>query len=163
MNIEWTVINPGNAINDTFQQIGGFIGTGDQSNYLKFVATENPAGDFELILENDDNIVSQTYIQASNLFDAPDASSIVFNLAINVNTGFATPTATYVLANGGTTTVSGAAINLNGTAVFSAINGNFTINGQTSGLAVGLYSTNFDSPVENTFSAIFDNVEISAT
>ena len=163
LNIEWTVINPGDSLNDNFQQIGGFIGTGDQSNYLKFVAIQHPGGEFEMVLEDGDNVVSQTYIQADNLFSAPDASSIVINLAINVNSGIATPTATYELANGNTTTVSGATINLNGTTVLTAIRGNYTINGQSSGLAVGLYSSNFAAPVENTFSAIFDNVEISAT
>ena len=162
LNIEWTVINPGDAVFDTFQQIGGFIGTGDQSNLLKFVAIQHPNGEFELVLEDGDNVLSQTYIQADDLFDAPLNSSIVINLAINVNSGIATPTAVYETANGNTT-VSGAAIDLNGTAVFDAIEGNHTINGQSSGLAVGLFSSNFDAPVEDTFSAIFDNIEISAT
>ena len=54
-------------------------------------------------------------------------------------------------------------IDLNGTAVLDAIQGNHTINGQSSGLAVGLFSSNFGAPVEDTFSAIFDNIEISAT
>ena len=162
LNIEWTVINPGDSLFDTFQQIGGFIGTGDQSNLLKFVAIQHPEGEFELVLEDGDNVLSQTYIQADDLFDAPVNSSIVINLSINVNTGFATPTAVYETSTG-TTTVAGAAIDLNGTTVFDAIEGNYTINGQSSGLAVGLFSSNFDAPVADTFSAIFDNIEISAT
>ena len=79
-----------------------------------------------------------------------------------MNSGIATPTAVYETANG-STTVSGAAIDLSGTAVFDAIEGNHTINGQASGLAVGLFSSNFDAPPEDTFAAIFDNIEISAT
>lgn len=162
LNIEWTVINPGDSVFDTFQQIGGFIGTGDQSNLLKFVAIQHPEGEFELALEDGDNVLSQTYIQADDLFAAPENSSIVINLSINVNTGIATPSVVYETANGNTN-LSGGAIDLNGTAVFNAIEGNHTINGQSSGLAVGLFSSNFDAPPEDTFAAIFDNIEISAT
>ena len=129
---------------------------------MKFVAIQHPEGEFELVLEDGDNVLSQSYIQADDLFDAPVNSSIVINLAIDVNSGIATPTAVYETANG-STTVTGASIDLNGTAVFNAIEGNHTINGQSSGLAVGLFSSNFDAPVEDTFSAIFDNIEISAT
>ena len=82
-------------------------------------------------------------------------------LEIDVNSGFATPTAIYETGNGNTV-VSGAAINLNGTAVFDAIQGNHSVNGQATGLAVGLFSSNFNQAPSNTFSAIFDNVEISA-
>ena len=106
--------------------------------------------------------MSQTYIQADDLFAAPENSSIVINLSINVNTGIATPSVVYETANG-STNAFGAAIDLNGTAVFNAIEGNHTINGQSSGLAVGLFSSNFDAPPEDTFAAIFDNIEISAT
>ena len=162
LNIAWTVINPTDALSQSFQQIGGFIGTGDQSNLLKFVAIQNPSGELEVVLENNDTIVSQTAIQADGLFDVPAGSNIVFNLQIDVNSGTATPTATYQTANG-TSTVSGFNIDLNGTAVFDAIEGNFTINGQTSGLAVGLFSSNVGAAQADTFSAIFDNVEISAS
>ena len=161
VNIEWTVFNPGSDIAGNFQQIGGFIGTGDQSNYLKFVAISHPEGEFELVLEDDDVVQSQTYIQADDLFTVPDGSQIVLQLQIDVNSGFATPTATYETANGNTV-VSGATINLNGTAVLGAIRGNHTINGQTTGLAVGLYNSNFNQDPSNTFTAIFDNIEISA-
>ena len=161
VTVEWTVFNPGSDIAGNFQQIGGFIGTGDQSNYLKFVAISHPSGEFELVLEDDDVVESQTYIQADDLFTVPDGSQIVLQLEIDVNSGFATPTAIYETGNGNTV-VSGAAINLNGTAVFDAIQGNHSVNGQTTGLAVGLFSSNFNQAPSNTFSAIFDNVEISA-
>ena len=161
VTVEWTVFNPSSDIAGNFQQIGGFIGTGDQSNYLKFVAISHPSGEFELVLEDDDVVESQTYIQADDLFTVPDGSQIVLQLEIDVNSGFATPTATYETGNGNTV-VSGAAINLNGTAVFDAIQGNHSVNGQTTGLAVGLFSSNFNQSPSDTFSAIFDAIEISA-
>ena len=161
INIQWTVFNPGTDLFDTFQQIGGYIGTGDQSNYLKFVAIQHPSGEFEIALEDDDNRESASYLQANNLFDAPDGARIFLNLSIDVNAGTATPTATYETANGNTT-VSGGAISLAGTAVLDAIRGDHTVNGQTTGLAVGLFSSNFGAPPESTFSAIFDDITISA-
>ena len=82
-------------------------------------------------------------------------------LDIDVNTGIATPFASYETASGNTS-VSGAAINLGGTAVLDAIRGDHTVNGQTTGLAVGLYSTNNGQPESSTFSAIFDNIQISS-
>ena len=162
LTVEWTIFNPTSDFSGNFQQIGGFIGTGDQSNYLKFVAIQHPQGEFELVLEDGDAVESQTYIQADDLFDAPDASRIFIQLEIDVNSGIATPTATYETANGDTV-VSGAAVNLAGTAVLDAIQGNHTINGQTSGLAVGLFSTNFGQNPSNTFAAVFDGIEVSAT
>ncbi len=161
INIQWTVFNPGTDLFDTFQQIGGYIGTGDQANYLKFVAIQHPSGEFEIALEDDDNREAANYLQANNLFNAPDGSRIFLNLSIDVNSGTATPTATYETANGNTT-VSGAAINLAGTAVLDAIRGNHTVNGQTTGLAVGLFSSNFGAPEADTFSAIFDDITITA-
>ena len=83
------------------------------------------------------------------------------NLSIDVNSGIATPTATYETANG-TTTATGGTISLAGTAVLDAIQGDHTVNGQTTGLAVGLFSSNFGAPESDTFSAIFDDITISA-
>ena len=161
VNIQWTVFNPGTDLFDNFQQIGGYIGTGDQSNYLKFVAIQHPSGEFEILLEDDDTRESAVYLQANDLFNAPEGSRIFLNLSIDVNTGLATTTATYETANG-TTTTNGATTDLAGTAVLDAIQGNHTVNGQTTGLAVGLFSSNFGAPEADTFSAIFDDIEISA-
>jgi len=96
------------------------------------------------------------------LFDAPDGSRIFFNLSINANSGLATPTVTYETANGNTT-VNGPAISIAGTAIMDAIQGNCTVQGKTTGLAVGLFSSNNVAAEADTFSAIFDDIEISAT
>lgn len=144
-----------------FQQIGGFIGTGDQSNYLKFVAIDHFAGELELVLEENDVVASSSYIQADDLFDVPAGSQILLRLEIDINAGTATPTAIYE-TGAGNTVVTGAAVDLAGTSVLEAIQGNASVNGQSTGLAVGLYSSNTGQSPANTFSAVFDNVEISA-
>ena len=161
VNVQWTVFNPGNDVFDTFQQIGGYIGTGDQSNYLKFVAIQHPDGEFQVVLEDGDAIEDVGFLQANNLFNAPDGSRIFLNVSIDVNSGTATPTVTYETANGNTT-ATGSTIDLNGTAVLDAIRGDFTVNGQTTGVALGLFSSNFDAPEADTFSAIFDDITVSA-
>ena len=158
LNVQWLFNSPGDALGQNFQQLGGFIGTGDQSNYLKFVAISHPEGEFELVLEDNDNVQSASYLQANDLFDLPAGTQVVINLSIDVNTGVATPTATY-----NNTTVTGANVNLAGSAVLDAIQGNHTVNGLSSGLAVGVYTSNTGAAFEDTFSAQFNNINVSAT
>ena len=161
INVQWTVFNPGLELSTNFQQVGGYLGTGDQANYLKFVAIQYLEGEFEIVLEDADEIESASYLQANNLFNAPDGSRIFLNMSIDIATGIATPTATYETANG-TTTVTGASVSLGGTAVLDAIRGDHTVNGQTTGLAVGLFSSNTGASPDDTFTAIFDDISISA-
>ena len=161
INVQWTIFNPGLELSTNFQQVGGYLGTGDQANYLKFVAIQHPEGEFEIVLEDADEIESASYLQANNLFNAPDGSRIFLNMSIDIATGIATPTATYETANG-TTTVTGASVSLGGTAVLDAIRGDHTVNGQTTGLAVGLFSSNTGASPDDTFTAIFDDISISA-
>ena len=161
--IKWTVFNPAAELTGTFQQIGGYIGTGDQSNFLKIVAIQHGNGEIQLALEQND-VVSESFIQADDLFDVttlPDNSKIFFELAIDPTAETATPTVTYE-TNTGDKTVSGPTISLSSSAVLDAIKGNYTVQGQTSGLAVGLFSTNNGEPPENTFQAVFDGIEITA-
>ncbi len=159
--IEWTVFNPASELAENFQQIGGYIGTGDQSNYLKFVAINHPQGEIELVLENADVVSSSSYLQANDLFQVPSGSKIFLELTVNVNAGTATPKVTYE-TSGGNKVVNGSAINLAGSEVLEAIRGNYTVNGQTSGLAVGLYSSNFGPTPQPDFQAIFDGIKITA-
>ncbi|MEL6441246.1 MAG: malectin domain-containing carbohydrate-binding protein [Cyanobacteria bacterium J06621_8] len=161
--VTWTVFNPANFLTGASQQIGGYIGTGDQSNYLKIVATQSPQGEIQLLLEEDDVVQSSSFIQADGLFQVPDNQKIFFELEIDPSAATATPTVTYELGNGSTNTVSGSAIDLSGTAVLDAILGNYTVQGQASGLAVGLLASNTGQDPADTFQAIFDDIEITAT
>lgn len=122
------------------------------------MAISHPEGEFELVLEDNDNVQSASYLQANDLFDLPAGTQVVINLSIDVNTGVATPTATY-----NNTTVTGANVNLAGSAVLDAIQGNHTVNGLSSGLAVGVYTSNTGAAFEDTFSAQFNNINVSAT
>ena len=75
----------------------------------------------------------------------------------------ATPTVSYETGDDNIETVTGEAIDLNGTTVLDAIQGNYTVDGQDSGLAVGLFSSNTGQPEANAFQAVFNDIEITAT
>src|SRR5262249_15613698 len=47
--------------------------------------------------------------------------------------------------------------------ILSAINGQYTVQGQTSGLAVGLWSTNAGEGSLNSFQAAFDEIQVTST
>ncbi len=163
--IKWSVINPLLTGPNTGpnQQIGGYIGTGDQSNYLKLVATANPAGEIQIVLEDNDVVKSQVFLQANDLFTVPVDQQIFFELTIDPVAGTAMPTITYETGGGSTKTVTGAAINLSGTKVLNAIRGTNSVQGQTTGLAVGLYSSNVGQPPapNGSFQAIFTDIEVT--
>ncbi|PSN19110.1 hypothetical protein C7271_09010 [filamentous cyanobacterium CCP5] len=161
--LKWTVVNPASDFTGPFQQIGGYIGTGDQSNYLKLVAINSPNGELEVVLENDDVVTASYFIQADNLFTVPADQKIFFELEINPAAAIAKPTITYETGGGNATTVAGAPVNLSGTKVLDAILGKYQVQNKTTGLAVGLLSSNTGQPAANTFQAIFADVEITAT
>jgi len=161
-NIKWTVFNPGAKFTGSFQQIGGYIGTGDQSNYLKIVAIDGVEETIQILLEDNDVVVAESYIQADDLFTLESDRQIFFELAINPAAETITPIVSYE-TDTGISTVTGSAIALEGTAVLEAIQGSYTVNDRVSGLAVGLFSSNIGQSQADTFQAIFDNVEITAT
>ncbi|MEO0802619.1 MAG: malectin domain-containing carbohydrate-binding protein [Cyanobacteria bacterium J06642_2] len=161
--IRWSVFNPASEFTGSFQQIGGYVGTGDQSNYLKLVAVQHPDGEIEVLLEDDDVVQAQSFLQADDLFLVPDGQKIFFELEIDPIAATAVPTVSYELGDETTNTVSGTSLDLSNTAVLDAIRGDYVVDGQTTGLAVGLLSANNGQPAEDTFQAIFDDIEISAT
>ncbi len=168
MTIKWTVFNPAPEITGTFQQIGGYIGTGDQSNYLKVVAIKDSAGGagIQMSLEDGDVIGGNTVtFPANDIFDpsviVPD-STILFELVVDLVNETATPTATYETTSG-FSTVNGTPLSISNSTVLDVLNGNYTVQGQESGLAVGLFSSNNGEAPADTFQAIFDGIEITAT
>lgn len=173
VNFEWSVFNPVNnaegPITGDFQQLGGQIGPGDQSNYLKIVAIQTGAGasGIQISLEDGDEIANtQTLTDPGvNVFDGADIptnAKIFLSLDVDVIAGTATPSATYETTSGDKT-LTGAVIDLTGTEVLEAIRGAHIIGGQQSGLAVGLFSTNNGEPEANAFQAVFDDIKITAT
>ncbi|MFK8185596.1 MAG: malectin domain-containing carbohydrate-binding protein [Phormidesmis sp.] len=165
--VTWTAINPTAQMSDPSQQIGGYIGTGDQSNYLKVIVTPNAegeasAGEIQVLLEDNDLVQDVFSIPANAIFAVPDPSTkkIFFELEIDPTEATATPTVRYETGDS-IEQVNGRAINLAGTAIFDAIQREYTVQGQRSGLAVGLFSTNGEAAAP--LSAIFDGIELSAT
>lgn len=162
-NIKWSVFNPGSDFVGSYQQIGGYIGTGDQSNYLKIVAIEGVKQNIQILLEDNDVVKSVSYIQTDDLFDVPAGQQIFFELEVDPEAETVTPTVSYETGDGNIKTVSGEAVDLSETNVLDAIQGNYQVNGQETGLAVGLFSSNSGQPQANTFQAIFNDIEITAT
>ncbi|MEM6487072.1 MAG: tandem-95 repeat protein [Pseudomonadota bacterium] len=171
MSIKWIVANPVEQITGNFQQIGGYIGTGDQANYLKVVAIRQGGSNagIQLALENNDDVADgNSYtLPASDIFDAseiPVNGEIVFELVVDLVAETATPTVTYD-TNSGPAVVTGDPLSLAGSNVLTALNGEWQVQGQDSGLAVGLFSTNFGEPdtAEGRFQAVFKDIEITAT
>jgi len=162
--VKWTTFNPGRALNGPEQQIGGYIGTGDQRNYLKLVATPSAEGEIQFLLESGNKVRQSGSLQADDLFRLPRNRNrkIFFELAVDVKAAIATPTISYETRNSRLKTVEGGAINIRGTGVYRAIKGRSKVRGQKTGLAVGLFSSNVGQPEDKTFQAIFDDIEITA-
>ena len=161
--IKWSVFNPGAEFTGSSQQIGGYIGTGDQSNYLKIVAIDGESDEIQILLEDNDVVQSTSFLSADDLFNLPTDQKIFFELEIDPTAGTVTPTVNYETDSENITTVTGQAIDINGTTVLDAIKGHYTVEGQNTGLAVGLLSSNAGQPTADTFQAIFDGIEITAT
>lgn len=205
--IEWDIFNPNNIYDPTdtsgdggsnatagsftengAQQIGGFIGTGDQSNFLKVTLTNGTATSgldgpgFIISLEDDDLVTQSVFIEAADVFDALggaiNQAGGKFQIALTIDRASdeAVAQITYPSASG-STTVSNASepIDLADSNVLDAINGDFTLptvsnQSAPSGLAVGLFSSNGGDPSGpgvvqelDAFTAIFDNITIDAT
>jgi hypothetical protein len=160
-NVKWTAINPfpGLPAAPTVREIGGFIGTGDQSNFLKVVAGPNGML-FEL--ESNGAITASQALNAPGVGTAPASSALIFELLVNRATSQATPSVTYG-SSSGPVKVSGNPISLAGTSILTAINGDYTVQGKDSGLAVGIWSSNTGEGSQNTFQAPFDDILITST
>ncbi|MEM6519088.1 MAG: malectin domain-containing carbohydrate-binding protein [Cyanobacteria bacterium P01_C01_bin.70] len=172
--IQWAIFNPaGEAEFDgPNQQLGAYIGTGDQSNYLKVAAVKTgpSSSAIEVTLETDDVADAQTYQLATpnDLFDAatvPQGGKIFVELLIDRVNNSATPTVSYDTGAGVVTVTGLTPIDLTGSKVLTAIEGNYQVQGQPSGVAVGLFSTNAGqgSSESDRFQAVFDGIEITAT
>lgn len=161
--IKWGIFNPASNFKGKTQQIGGYIGTGDQSNYLKLVAIKDPKGEIQVLLEDDDVVKTSSFLQANDLFNVPQGKKIFFELEVDPSAEIATPLVSYETKSGSIKSVKGKSINLKGTAVLDAIKGDYVVNGKTTGLAVGMLSSNSGQPKSKTFQAVLDDIEISAT
>ncbi|MGD1910657.1 MAG: malectin domain-containing carbohydrate-binding protein [Rivularia sp. (in: cyanobacteria)] len=119
--------------------------------------------EIQISLEDDDVVQFTSFISADDLFDFPTNQQIFFELEIDPVAGTAIPIVSYETGDENITTVTGQAVDLNGSTVLDAIQGNYTVEGQNTGLAVGLLSSNVGEPTANTFQAIFNEIEITAT
>ncbi|MEL6931153.1 MAG: malectin domain-containing carbohydrate-binding protein, partial [Cyanobacteria bacterium J06600_6] len=134
----------------------------DQSNYLKIVAIDGASETIQILLEDDDVVIAESFIQADDLLSQSSDRQIFFELEVNPQAETVIPTVRYE-TDEGISSVTGTAISLEGTTLLDTIRGNYQVEGLTSGLAVGLFSSNTGQPQADTFQAIFDNIAITAT
>ena len=92
--VTWSVFNPASDFTTSSQRIGGFIGTGDQSDFLSITAGPAPNGEIQIVLEENDthsgiNVSSRQMI----CLTVPDNQQIFFELEID-------PTAATAIADG---------------------------------------------------------------
>lgn len=127
------------------------------------MAIEGVEDEVQIVLEDNDIIQSVSNIQADGLLDFPIDQQIFFDLEIDPDAETATPTVSFETEDGDIEANSGEAIDLSGTNVLDAIQGNYTVNNQDSGVAVGLFSSNTGQPENSTFQAAFNDIEITAT
>ncbi|MEM6460729.1 MAG: malectin domain-containing carbohydrate-binding protein [Pseudomonadota bacterium] len=177
--IEWTVANPAtfevSALTGASQELGGYIGDGTQSNFLKIAAKrtddDNPsAAIIDILLEDGDQEIQRIQLDATGIFNPsnlPAESDILFELIIDPQSATAIPRVTYQ-SDGGDIVIEGSLnegefIDLTGTQVLETILGNNTVQGQQTGLAVGLFTSNEGEEVEDAFQAVFKRIDINAT
>ncbi|WP_066401753.1 malectin domain-containing carbohydrate-binding protein [Flavisolibacter tropicus] len=127
------------------QSQGIFIGTGDQSNYLKITLNANGGvGGIQVVVENNDVPVSSQFSISGGI---PN-SSLEFFLSVNPTTGVIQPKYS---SNDGALINAGSPIQVSG-ALLSAL--------QSGGvIAVGIISTSINGP---TFTATWDNIKVTA-
>ena len=113
-------------------------------------------------LESNGTIVASQSLNAVGLLTAAAGSSLIFNLAIDRATSLATPSITYA-GTSGPVTVTGTPISLSGTSIRAAIDSQYAVQGHTTGLAVGFWSTNAGEGSQNSFQAAFDDILVTST
>jgi hypothetical protein len=175
-NVTMTMANwiPNATSNGGFPSAGLQIGTGDQDNFIKLVLGgrgESAGGKytsaiFETSMENLG--VAQTSAVTNNaLLSATSASWVQLRLAVNLETNTVTPYWRFGTGAVSSATDANAAFTAgtslsvpSGSALLKAIQGDYTVGGKASGMAVGLLATSNDGEA---FTADFDGVTITTT
>ena len=138
-----------------FASHGIFMGTGDQSNYLKIVLGGNTGSGgtiFQVLFENNGTATDQNIVAPVGILN--EAAILLF-LAVDPLAG--TVQASYEPI-GGVRTNLGNPITLSGD-LLAAVQGTYTIGGQASSLAVGTIATSTNAAPE--FNADWDFFEVT--
>ncbi len=175
-NVTMTMANwiPNATSDGGFPSAGLQIGTGDQDNFIKLVLGgrgESAGGKytsaiFETSMENLG--VAQTASVTNNaLLSATNASWVQLRLAVNLETNTVTPYwrfgtgAVSSATDANSAFTAGASMSVpSGSALLKAIQGDYTVGGKASGMAVGLMATSNDGAP---FTADFDGITITTT
>jgi len=123
--VEWDVFNPLDGASLPFQQLGGYIGTGDQSNYIKVVAQTLANGEsgITILFEDDDAVVHVETIEVPGLFDVDQGSLIYFSFDVDRLAETITPIISFEDEFGGARTrITGETFSISDSNTLDAIN-----------------------------------------
>ncbi len=161
-DIDWSMYNPAAEWTAaTSQQLGGYIGTGDQDNYLKVVASAANGGSIQVLLEDAGIVLYDMSFDAPGLLTGVDTDEIRVNMHVDLPAQTVTPTVGYDLPGGGAASLTLDPVSITGTAVLDAVLGNAVAGGLQTGLAAGLMSSNLGADPAAAFQAIFDDLTVT--
>ena len=175
-NVTLTMANwiPNATSDGGFPAAGLQIGTGDQDNFIKLVLGgrgESASGKytsaiFETSMENL-GVAQSVSVTNNALLSAANASWVQLRLAVNLETNTVTPLWRFGTGAVSSATDPNSAFTVgssmtvpNGSALLKAIQGDYTVGGKPSGMAVGLLATSNDGAP---FTADFDGITITTT
>ena len=160
INVKVSLSNPFSNGSVAGQEYGAYLGVGDQSNFLKIVTNGGNDNEILVVLENSDVVGTPSTINADGIFNGTGTRSIDITFQIDLNAETIIPVVEYQTSvNGPFTTVTGSPIDISNTNLLDAINGSYTVGGQASGVAVGMFATAGNSG--ESFVAAMDDITIT--
>jgi Ca2+-binding RTX toxin-like protein len=155
-------VSSGGAPPVDFQSAGMFMGTGDQDNYVKLVASANGGvGGFTVLFESAGEIKFQRTYDAPGLKNGQSGDFVRLFFDIDKASGIVVPRWVYTTGGGITqNSGSGDAIVLSGD-ILTALKGDYSVQGKATAMAVGMISTS--AGPGSPFSASWDDFTVSAS
>lgn len=133
-----------------YQSQGIYIGTGDQKNYLSIAVNSNDGqGGIKVVYETDDAVALERQHKADGILSE---TQLTLHLTVDPAAGTVQPA--FQLGSGPVTEV-GDPVALEG-ALLKAVQGNYTLEGKTSAMAIGVLATAYQSG--SSFSADWDYI-----
>ena len=140
----WSIANPRAQMNMPLQQLGGALVVGDQTSFIKFVATlRGSSPRFQIALEENDIVEYAELFDAPELYDAEAGTKILFAIGVDRKAAIAQPKAFFQkCVNGPATTVSGPTFSLADSGFLAALESRRAPDGAAPILFVAPYSSN---------------------
>lgn len=149
-----------------FGSMGFSLGDGSMSNWLKVVVGAKGPNDLraQVVYEENDSLVAEEEVDADFLFNSIDGDQIELLLTVDMETFTATPSWRYQTAGiwSDIEPIGDSPIQLNTNGnIVNALQGQYSINGQSSAPAITLLST--ATGANDSFTATFEEMTIEST